>query len=102
MERRAEELGEEALTETDPQIKAFKQLISNSINTLFNYYDKEVNHYERRGTKEFENALNTETDEFIVNILNTTAVFPGQDPTFPAGATVKESILYQLTGDVPE
>ncbi len=66
---------------------------------LFAHYEVQVQHYIDRGTSEFENAVLNETDPTILSILAITAREPDTD--FPNGLTVKQSIVYQLTGVKP-
>lgn len=47
-----------------------------------------LNNYIENGSKEFENAINKETNEQILQILNA---------PLPDGKTVQESILNQIT-----
>lgn len=72
---------------------------SKSLNLLFSYYDKQVRVYEDRGTLDFENAVLNESDAIILEILALQAYLP--DAIFPTGLTIKDSIIYQLTGATP-
>jgi len=73
--------------------------IANSIDLLFNHYRTQVTDYISRGTMDFETDVNNETDAAIIQILNLPARQP--DDLFPKGLTVKQSIMFQLTGVKP-
>ncbi len=63
------------------------------------YYSVQINLYEKYGTLDFENAINNETNETVLSILNSTLSTPDAD--FPNGLTGLGSIMYQLRGIVP-
>lgn len=98
LESAAENLRTIAETLSDP-LKSQYISIADSIDALFVHYGSEVTHYIQRGTLEFENAVNGETDATILAVL----ALPSRpaDAEFPVGLTVKQSILYQLTGVIP-
>jgi len=75
------------------------EFIANSIDLLFNHYRTQVTDYISRGTMDFETDVNNETDAAIIQILNLPARQP--DNLFPKGLTVKQSIMFQLTGVKP-
>lgn len=98
LEAGAENLRGLAETVAEPTKSQFIQ-IADSIDVLFSHYEVQVDHYIQRGTMEFEEAINNESDAAILAIL----ALPGRlpDAEFPSGLTVKESIIYQLTGVKP-
>jgi len=95
LETTAKALGELAPNESEPW-KTNYETVSNNIDTLFNYYQSEIDEYISRGTMLLETSIKNESDQSILNLLNTDARKP--DGEFPNGLTVKESILYQLEG----
>jgi len=98
MESEAEALRELAQTLPEPQ-KTEYTTVADNIDFIFETYEVEIDHYIKRGTMDFENAVKSESDPNILNILNLQALQP--QPNFPNGMTVKESIIYQLTGVIP-
>ncbi len=98
LETTAKALGELAPSESEPW-KTNYETVSNNIDTLFDHYQAQIDEYISRGTMSLENAVNSETDQSILDILNTDARKPDAD--FPNGLTVKQSIMYQLEGSVP-
>ncbi len=98
LESHAENLRDLAATLPEPA-KSQYILVADSIDLMFAHYKVEVEEYISRGTMSFENAVNNETDATILNILAIAARAPDAD--FPNGLTVKQSIIYQLTGVKP-
>ena len=72
-------------------------MASQSIDTILDHYEVEINHYISRGTLEFENAVRNETDPTILSVLDLVVRPP--DEVFSAGLTIKQTILHQLTGE---
>ncbi len=88
------------LAETLPEpLKTQYITVADNIELLFSHYDNEIRHYIERGTSEFEDAVNNETDSTILSILSIPVRQPDTD--FPIGLTAKQSIIYQLTGVKP-
>lgn len=98
LEGEAENLRTLALGVPEP-FKTQYNTVADNLDFLFSHYQTEVNSYIQRGTMDFENAVNNETDPTILAILAIPALPP--QPEFPNGMTVKESIIYQLTGVIP-
>ena len=98
LETAAENLRELALTLAEPE-KTQYNTVADNIDNLFAHYEHDVLEYIQRGTMAFENAVNNETDATILAILAIPARAPDAD--FPNGLTVKQSIIYQLTGVKP-
>lgn len=69
-----------------------------NIKKMYLHYDVEVKNYVQYGWRDFELALLSETDPFILDTLSRTARNP--DVKFPNGLTVRESIMYQLIGAI--
>ena len=67
-----------------------------AVEMLSNYYRAEMDEYEKSGSKDFENKVLNESNEFMLNVLNLNVRPP--DNLFPTGLTIKQSILHQLTG----
>lgn len=99
LEYAAEDLKDLAQTLPEP-LKTQYTTIADSINLLFSHYEVEIEHYIQRGTMEFENAINNETNPSILAILALPARQP--DVLYPYGLTVKQSVIHQLNGEVPE
>ncbi len=96
MEGAAEDL--ENLSESMPEpYKTSFLVASQSIDTILDHYEVEINHYISRGTLEFENAVRNETDPTILSVLDLVVRPP--DEVFSAGLTIKQTILHQLTGE---
>lgn len=99
LESAGENLRDLAATVPDPYRSAYTTIADN-IDALFIHYDSQVRHYiARDASMEFENAVNNETDAATLATLALASRPP--DATFPNGLTVKQSILYQLTGVIP-
>lgn len=73
--------------------------VADSIDLLFTHYDVEITHYIQRGTMEWETAVINESDPQISAILAIQTRQPDAD--FPNGLTVQQSIIHQMTGEVP-
>ena len=71
-----------------------------SIKFILNHYNALRLKYIEDGEMDFETALLNESDTDILGHLNKTTIFPGQDPKWPNGQTIKTAILYQLNGDI--
>ena len=69
--------------------------IADSIEFIFEFYDTEITQYISRGTSLFEDHVRTADDDKMIDILSLLAP-PTAD--FPDGITIKQAILYQLTG----
>ena len=91
-----EELATVALTLPEPYKTSFTQA-AQSVDTILDHYEVEINHYISRGTTEWEDAVNNETDPTISTLLDLMVRPP--DAEFVAGLTIKQTILHQLTGD---
>lgn len=98
MESEAEILREYAQTLPEPY-KTQYTTVADNIDFIFETYSTQIDSYIKRGTLDFETAVLVETDSTMVAILNLEALPPETD--FPNGMTVKESIIYQLTGVIP-
>lgn len=70
---------------------------SQSVDTILNHYEIEINHYIAKGSQEFEDAVRNESDPAILT-LHALMVRP-PDAQFASGLTVKQTILHQLTGE---
>lgn len=71
-----------------------------SIQFILKHYNVERLKYIEDGGYDFEQLLINETDTDILAHLNKTTIFPGQDVKWPNGQTIKQSIIYQLTGEI--
>lgn len=98
LEGSAEELRTLADLLPEPQ-KSQYITVADNIDFLFTHYEHAIQEYIKRGTMEFENAINSETDPTLLSIFDI-PVYPA-DSEFPNGLTVKESLLYQLNGTIP-
>ncbi len=72
----------------NPEAEYVNPTVKEYIDILFNHYKSEVSDYILSGNNTFLNAINNETNEQILQILNA---------VLADGKTVKESILYQIT-----
>ncbi len=70
---------------------------SNSIDIILSHYETPIDHYIKFGNKEFEDAVNNESNPIMLNILNLMVRPP--DAEFVAGLTIKQTIIHQLTGE---
>lgn len=66
-----------------------------NMEVIFDHYGQEIYDYKDRGTPDFYNAVQAETDPIILGILNTDLP---PDAVFTSGFKVKEAINYQLRG----
>jgi hypothetical protein len=100
MEGAASDLGELALTLPEPY-KTGYLAISTGLETIMQHYKEEIREYRERNlyAYTFEDAVNNETDQTILDLLAMTVRVP--DVLFPLGLTAKESIIHQLTGVEP-
>jgi len=80
-------------------IQAQYHQVADNIDLLFEHYRIEIQDYRERQTNSFEEAVLNEINPQILAILNIPARQPDTD--FPNGLTVKQSIIYQLTGVKP-
>jgi len=90
------------LAQTLPEpLKTQYTQIANSIDAMMGNYDSHIRKYRERNTHtmDFENAVVNEASQTILQILGLPARQP--DAIFPNGLTVKQSIMYQLTGVIP-
>lgn len=76
------------------------QDIITSIDSILSHYSLNRVEYIEDGEIGFELAIINETDTTVLNNLNKLVIFPGQDPKWPSGQTIKQAILHQLNGDV--
>ncbi len=72
----------------NPEAEYVNPTVKEYIDVLFGHYKSEVSDYILSGNDAFLNAINNETNEQILQILNA---------VLADGKTVKESILYQIT-----
>jgi len=98
LEAAAEQLGAAAPYVPEPYATDFEEA-SNSIEILFKHYSTEIDNYIKRGSLEFEAAILAETNPILVKILSLESYIPDAD--FPTGLTIKQAIVYQLTGVKP-
>ena len=70
---------------------------SYSVDIIMKQYEVEINHYIARGTLEFENIINNETNPIMVEILDLMVRPP--DAQFYAGLNIRQTIIHQLTGE---
>lgn len=98
LEASAEELREVALMVPEPYKTQYNS-IAGSIDGLFNHYADQVLKYISRGTSHFEDDVSNETNANILGVFQIPSAPPSEK--FPNGMTVRESILYQLTGEKP-
>lgn len=66
---------------------------------MLKYHDEIQDYISVPGSMSFENAVNNETDE--TTLTEFTYLTRPPDAEFPTGLNVKQSILHQLTGEVP-
>lgn len=71
---------------------------TDSINLILSQYEKEITHYLDTGSMEFEEVVLNETNPILTDILSLNVRPP--DALFPAGLTMKQAIIHQLTGVV--
>jgi len=85
----------------EPYKTQYQQLmyVSTQIFTLLRHYSNEIISYVESGDPLLELRIREEMNPTIQAILNIVTVPPGQDPKFPSGMNVKQSILYQMTGE---
>jgi hypothetical protein len=85
----------------EPYKTQFQQLmfVSSQIFTLLRHYSNEIITYVDSGDPLLELRIREEMNEQIQSILGIVTVPPGQDPRFPSGMNVKQSILFQMTGE---
>jgi len=85
----------------EPYATQYQQLmyVSQQIFTLLRHYSNEIVTYVYSGDPLLELRIREEMNPTIQAILNIVTVAPGQDPRFPSGMTVKQSILFQITGE---
>ena len=88
-----------AATLPDSEFKTNLTNAGNGVNMVLNHYSSEISSYEKYGTDDWQNALEDESDPFILSILD--ALLRTPDDQFPNGLTGRQSILYQLTGVIP-
>lgn len=90
-------IAEAETTERERRLKQIDYLVASAIGTpiesyvndIFDHYYTQVEKYKSKGTKEFEDSINTENDATILNYLS---IIVGAN-----GETVKDSILNQIT-----
>lgn len=88
----------ELISDTVPEpFKSDFITASQSVSTILNHYETEIDHYILRGTQEFEDAVRNETNPTITPLLALQVRPP--DAEFSAGLTIKQTILHQLTGE---
>ena len=73
--------------------------VHDGIQALLTHYQDQIYNYKENGFDTFENSIVNETNPQFIALLDTLARVP--DDTFPVGLTVRQSILYQLNGDIP-
>lgn len=66
---------------------------------IMKIYEKEIQDYMDWGSRDFEDKIRAEDNVIIAHYLDMIARPP--EPEFLAGLTVRQSILYQLTGEKP-
>lgn len=98
LEAAAEQLKAAAPHVPEPYSSEFDEA-GDSIEVLFKNYEIEITHYIQRGTDEFKKAINEEVNPIMLKILNLQSYIP--DAEFPTGLTIKQAIIYQLTGVKP-
>lgn len=72
--------------------------LNSSMESIFAHYSQEIYDYKDRGTDDFWNAINSEADTTILNILNTDLP---PDHVFINGFKIIDAIKYQLRGVLP-
>jgi len=72
---------------------------AHSVKVISRYYEKEIESYIKDDTLNFENAVKTESNEIIKELLNLQVRPP--DTLFSQGLTLKQSIIHQLTNVYP-
>ena len=73
--------------------------ISQGIESLLKHYSQEISDYTAYGFMDFENSIVNESIPAFLQLLATPA--RPADSEFPNGLTVRQSIMYQLTGVIP-
>ncbi len=91
LESAAEDMRSQSAFVPEP-IKSQLIMVADMMDAMFLHYETEVTRYVSRGTTDLEDAVNSETDPTILTTLGITT---------PIGWTVKESIIYQITGVAP-
>lgn len=74
--------------------------VVNSIDIVMHELDDLARKYIDNGFSEFEQKVTTETDTDLATHLDKVTIFPGQEPKWPNGQTIREALLYQLNGDL--
>lgn len=90
-----------ALADTLPA-SPFKDALINAssgVNLVLGHYSVQINLYEKYGTTDWEDAMDSESDPTILFILD--SVLRQPDVDFPNGLTGRQSILFQITGVKP-
>jgi hypothetical protein len=77
------------------QHKADLLNLQNDMEAIFAHYSQEIYDYKDRGTTDFYDAVKAETDQAILDILDTDLP---PDSYFTSGFKVEEAIDYQLRG----
>jgi len=91
----AEELSALAAFVPEPYATDFARA-TDSVDLILKQYESEIVHYIDNGTREFEDAINNESNPVLLEVLDLGVRPP--DALFPSGLTMKQSILHQLTG----
>lgn len=78
----------------NPEGEFINEQVRAYITLLFNHYKQQVSDYILSGSKDFENAINNETDQTILAILNAQLPVNAVNPQL---VTIKQSIMYQIT-----
>jgi hypothetical protein len=75
--------------------------VAGGLSSIMHHYQQEISEYRERNiySYTFENAINNESDEYILALLAMTVRVP--DALFPLGLTARQSIIHQLTGVKP-
>lgn len=74
--------------------------VVNSITAILHHYASLRLEYIEDGELDFEMAIINEIDSTINIHLDKIVIFPGQDPKWPNGQTIRQAILHQLNGDL--
>tara|TARA_R110000787_G_scaffold5686_9_gene20561 strand:- start:2616 stop:3239 length:624 start_codon:yes stop_codon:yes gene_type:complete len=69
---------------------------TDSIYVIMKQYESAISHYIDTGSKDFEVSVSSESNPVLLVILSLNVRPP--DEFFPAGLTIKQSIIHQLTG----
>ena len=80
-------------------IQAHYTAVLSAINNIIQHYSVIRLEYIEDGSMKLELALVNEVDVALNADLALTTIFPGQDPAWPTGQTIKQGILHQLNGD---